>query len=160
MKTAKHKQKSEESYIRELEQALMESEAHRQGLLDSALDCIICTDSESRITDFNLSAERTFRIPRSNVLNKDLADTILPATLREQHRKELAAAAPLEVLVVGNRFETRGLRSDGTEFPAELTVSRIVINKRVSFVIRVRDITRSEERRVGKECRSRWSPYH
>ena len=25
---------------------------------------------------------------------------------------------------------------------------------------RERGITRSEERRVGKECRSRWSPYH
>src|SRR5256886_16222008 len=24
----------------------------------------------------------------------------------------------------------------------------------------VRDYVRSEERRVGKECRSRWSPYH
>ena len=24
----------------------------------------------------------------------------------------------------------------------------------------VRDFKRSEERRVGKECRSRWSPYH
>src|SRR3712207_9162554 len=24
----------------------------------------------------------------------------------------------------------------------------------------VRDALRSEERRVGKECRSRWSPYH
>ena len=24
----------------------------------------------------------------------------------------------------------------------------------------VEDILRSEERRVGKECRSRWSPYH
>ena len=23
-----------------------------------------------------------------------------------------------------------------------------------------REISRSEERRVGKECRSRWSPYH
>ena len=23
-----------------------------------------------------------------------------------------------------------------------------------------RGLTRSEERRVGKECRSRWSPYH
>src|SRR3712207_8329646 len=23
-----------------------------------------------------------------------------------------------------------------------------------------RDVLRSEERRVGKECRSRWSPYH
>ena len=25
---------------------------------------------------------------------------------------------------------------------------------------RLEDCTRSEERRVGKECRSRWSPYH
>ena len=24
----------------------------------------------------------------------------------------------------------------------------------------VENIVRSEERRVGKECRSRWSPYH
>ena len=24
----------------------------------------------------------------------------------------------------------------------------------------IRNLTRSEERRVGKECRSRWSPYH
>ena len=24
----------------------------------------------------------------------------------------------------------------------------------------IRDGDRSEERRVGKECRSRWSPYH
>ena len=27
-------------------------------------------------------------------------------------------------------------------------------------VIAIVDATRSEERRVGKECRSRWSPYH
>ena len=26
--------------------------------------------------------------------------------------------------------------------------------------VRVADHRRSEERRVGKECRSRWSPYH
>ena len=31
--------------------------------------------------------------------------------------------------------------------------------QRISGVV-VRDVTRSEERRVGKECRSRWSPYH
>ena len=24
----------------------------------------------------------------------------------------------------------------------------------------VKELKRSEERRVGKECRSRWSPYH
>ena len=27
-------------------------------------------------------------------------------------------------------------------------------------VVSITDTTRSEERRVGKECRSRWSPYH
>ena len=29
--------------------------------------------------------------------------------------------------------------------------------QKVSFYA---DVIRSEERRVGKECRSRWSPYH
>ena len=28
------------------------------------------------------------------------------------------------------------------------------------IIKRARDMIRSEERRVGKECRSRWSPYH
>ena len=28
------------------------------------------------------------------------------------------------------------------------------------LVVMVTDQVRSEERRVGKECRSRWSPYH
>ena len=30
----------------------------------------------------------------------------------------------------------------------------------VKGAMQVRDKMRSEERRVGKECRSRWSPYH
>ena len=28
------------------------------------------------------------------------------------------------------------------------------------FLAKGPDVPRSEERRVGKECRSRWSPYH
>ena len=32
-------------------------------------------------------------------------------------------------------------------------------NEEVAFK-RPRESSRSEERRVGKECRSRWSPYH
>ena len=30
----------------------------------------------------------------------------------------------------------------------------------VRFYIDIKKLYRSEERRVGKECRSRWSPYH
>src|SRR3989442_9909399 len=32
--------------------------------------------------------------------------------------------------------------------------------ERISVAANVRAAMRSEERRVGKECRSRWSPYH
>ena len=32
--------------------------------------------------------------------------------------------------------------------------------KRFKEDVKVTDMLRSEERRVGKECRSRWSPYH
>ena len=37
-------------------------------------------------------------------------------------------------------------------FPADTEVEQVNLYKK--------DIKRSEERRVGKECRSRWSPYH
>ena len=44
------------------------------------------------------------------------------------------------------------LKSDSLKEPqyVETWVYRIVVN----------EACRSEERRVGKECRSRWSPYH
>src|SRR3712207_4720471 len=34
----------------------------------------------------------------------------------------------------------------------------ILISDKVDF--KIKQVMRSEERRVGKECRSRWSPYH
>src|SRR3712207_8557029 len=40
-----------------------------------------------------------------------------------------------------------------------LSAGLIVKGKNNSFYDRFRN-RRSEERRVGKECRSRWSPYH
>src|SRR3712207_9558242 len=43
----------------------------------------------------------------------------------------------------------------------KLTEGRTNYGDKPSFSIAVNhSSTRSEERRVGKECRSRWSPYH
>ena len=36
----------------------------------------------------------------------------------------------------------------------------VIAAKAIMEFPRLRKILRSEERRVGKECRSRWSPYH
>ena len=41
----------------------------------------------------------------------------------------------------------------------QMHVNEVEIAKAIAAKADV-DLTRSEERRVGKECRSRWSPYH
>ena len=45
---------------------------------------------------------------------------------------------------------------------SEIYAKNDSLNKRIRVAekTRVPMIVRSEERRVGKECRSRWSPYH
>ena len=42
----------------------------------------------------------------------------------------------------------------------EYVLSGIIGIASLSFLLTLVVIIRSEERRVGKECRSRWSPYH
>ena len=46
----------------------------------------------------------------------------------------------------------------------EERVSRLLLLEEkpeiILHVVDARNLERSEERRVGKECRSRWSPYH
>ena len=47
----------------------------------------------------------------------------------------------------------RSLKEEGMEV--------VLINSNPATIMTDKDIAdRSEERRVGKECRSRWSPYH
>ena len=48
---------------------------------------------------------------------------------------------------------------DDAVFTVKL-ITPIAMNEKLNFAIRESGKTRSEERRVGKECRSRWSPYH
>ena len=49
-------------------------------------------------------------------------------------------------------------RSTGYDWRSAISVAEI--DEWVKAVKSVNSLTRSEERRVGKECRSRWSPYH
>ena len=37
---------------------------------------------------------------------------------------------------------------------------RVLGKNPATTVVVIDEVDRSEERRVGKECRSRWSPYH
>ena len=49
----------------------------------------------------------------------------------------------------------------GYSFASPVAVTGEIENRAGVVTLRFKTVfTRSEERRVGKECRSRWSPYH
>ena len=53
------------------------------------------------------------------------------------------------------------MKHGNTTYLEVLTAQQTLLNAQLSQVAnRFTEIQRSEERRVGKECRSRWSPYH
>jgi PAS domain S-box-containing protein len=71
---------------------------------------------------------------------------IIPETLRESQRRGLQlyntnGTQPLSA----KRMELIAMRSDGSEFPAELGISRIVIDGKVMFTAYLRDITERKE---------------
>jgi PAS domain S-box-containing protein len=135
--------------------ALGQSEARKAAILDSALDCILTIDHEGCITEFNPAAERTFGYRRDEVVGKELADVIVPPSLREQHRRGFARyLATGEARVLGRRVEMTAVRSDGCEFAVELAITRIPLNGPPSFTGYLRDITQrkeSEEKRRRSE---------
>jgi PAS domain S-box-containing protein len=128
------------------EEELRRSEARKTAILDSALDCIVTIDHQGRITEFNPAAERNFGYRRDDVVGKRLADVIIPPSLRERHRQGFARyLATGEAQVLGRRIEMTAVRADGSEFPVELSISRIPVDGPPSFTGYLRDITERKE---------------
>jgi PAS domain S-box-containing protein len=124
------------------DQALRASEARKAAFFETALDGIISIDHEGLVFEFNPAAERTFGYREEDVLGKELASLIIPPPMREQHRQGLAHyLATGEGPVLNRRLEMTALRSDGTQFPVELTVTRILVEGPPVFTGHVRDIT-------------------
>jgi PAS domain S-box-containing protein len=150
------KKRLERSLVEEMlhqeERELKRSEARKAAILESALDCIVTIDHEGCITEFNPAAERTFGHRRDEVVGKQLADVIIPPSLREKHRHGFARyLATGEARVLGKRIEMMAVRADGSEFPAELAITRIPLEGPPSFTGYLRDIT--ERKRAEQELR-------
>ena len=73
---------------------------------------------------------------------------------------ELLFSLGIFLLVIGAAFTLLG--SSQNRYQTESQVLTSFQEARLGLDQIVRDVNdaRSEERRVGKECRSRWSPYH
>ena len=120
-----------------------------RGILENALDCIITMDVHGRVLEFNPAAERVFGFNRQEAVGKELAELIIPPSLREQHRRGLAHFLKTgEGPVIGKRIEITGVRKDGSEVLVELAITAIKIDSAPIFTAYLRDISdraRSEE---------------
>jgi len=118
-------------------------------ILDLADDAIISVDQDQRIVLFNQGAERMFGYSADAVLGQTL-DILLPQHLLAAHRQHVRefAASPVTARRMGERQEIRARRKDGTEFPAEASISKVEVNGTTMFTAIVRDAT---ERMLAEE---------
>lgn len=124
--------------------ALRESEARKAAVLDASLDAVITIDHRGRILEFNPAAERIFGYGHAEALGKEMAELIIPATLRDAHRRGLARyLATGEGPLLSRRVELPAVRQDGSEFPAEIVITRVDTSGAPVFTGFVRDMTQS-----------------
>jgi diguanylate cyclase (GGDEF)-like protein/PAS domain S-box-containing protein len=131
--------------------ALESSLARYRAVIASTLDCVVAVDEQDRLIEFNPAAERAFDYLASDVLGREVADLIVPPENRAFYRSlaQRLRDNP-DSSLLDRRIETTVMRSDGSEFPVELTVARVegAGGLGPSFYGIVRDIG---ERRRGEE---------
>jgi two-component system cell cycle sensor histidine kinase/response regulator CckA len=124
------------------------------GIVELSDDAIISLDHSQRITLFNKGAERIFGYRAEEVLGQPI-DILLPARFVEIHRNHVAAFehSPDVLRPMAERGEIYGRRKDGSEFPAEASISKFQVAGEPVLNVRLRDIT--ERRRFREELNAR-----
>ena len=134
------------------ERALHEAEERAVLIVSEALDAVITMDLDGVVTSWNPQAERLFGWTEREILGRRLAETVIPPEHREAHERGLALfRATGEGPILGRRLELTAQRRDGTTFPVELAVTRVMIRGRVAFSAFVRDISERKRAEVALE---------
>ncbi len=120
---------------------LVESEARFRGVLDAAVDAIITIDDRGIVKTFNAVAERVFGYTVAEVAERNIG-MLMPSPHRERHDGYLAHYLSTgERRVLGSSREVLARRKDGSTFPADLSLSEVILPGRRMFTGVLRDIT-------------------
>lgn len=124
--------------------------AYFTNIVELSEDAIISIDAQQRIRLFNKGAEAIFGYQAAEVLGEPL-DILLPARFQGRHRMHVAgfAASADSMRSMNERGSIVGVRKDGTEFPAEATITKFTVKGESVLSVRLRDITQRRRAEEG-----------
>jgi PAS domain S-box-containing protein len=129
---------------------LAASGARQRAILEAALDAVISIDRHACVTYVNSAFEDIFGYRADEVIGRELAEAIIPPSLREAHRQGFARyLATGQTRVLDRRIEMTAMRADRSEFPVEIAITRTGLTGDPAFTAYVRDIT--ERQRAEQE---------
>ncbi len=138
-----------------IEVAQEEQKALITMVVSGVLEAIVSTDEDERIVLFNEAAESMFRCRASQAIGQSI-DRFIPARFRAAHytKQHLSKQEAVASRQMGITREILALRTDGEEFPVEVSISQIEVKgkgkgKEKLFTLVLRDIT---ERRQAEEA--------
>jgi PAS domain S-box-containing protein len=144
---------------RATEGALHNVEARVGSIVEAAMDAIVTVDESQRVVLFNAAAETMFGCPREQAIGAPLA-RFIPERFRPEHERHIRrfGESGISSRRMGVQRIVSGLRSDGTEFPIDASISQITESGKKLYTVILRDVTermRAEEalRRSREELR-------
>jgi PAS domain S-box-containing protein len=120
-------------------------EARFDGILESMPDAIIMANAAGRIVLASSQAEAMFGYPRG-ALRGMVLEMLMPPRFRAEHMLHRAGFARQPLLrPMGGGRDLYGLRSDGSEFPVEISLSPITTEEGTLVMSAIRDISERKQ---------------
>ena len=113
-----------------------------QVFLELMPDAIVISNEQGRILLVNSQVEKLFGFSREKLVSQPV-EILIPERFRAQHvihRREYCANPRTRPM--GVEIELRGLRQDGTEFSAEISLSALQSREGLLICSAIRDITK------------------
>jgi PAS domain S-box-containing protein len=140
---------------KQAQMALQAAQERFAGILEIANDAIISINAKQQITLFNQGAEKIFGYTAAEVLGQPLS-LLLPehfATFHGQHIQDFQNTAQRSPIrrdhsIVFSR------RKDGTEFPAEVSISKLELAGETIFTAILRDVSERQQTEAALQQRS------